>query len=307
MFDQSKIWHWIRTVITEALVVAAIYFLVKHLAGNWNQIAPDLRHIRLGYVVAACLPTLVMLLLVSWGWTIAMRWVGVPLSARTGFEIYYRSSIFRYLPGSFWYLPGRAYLCRQLGVPLTTFAGSAFLELFFLLSAAGILGGIAVTVRFNLIWLSIISLGCLLSIALALFWPKQLRRLALREHNASQGQRAKLVAIIVIYLCAWLMYGTSLSLLLLALNVPVNLSIGNYGYIVSASTAAWIAGFLSFIPTGLGVREASLAGLLQPIAGAEQIVLLSLFQRTIEILLEGCLWIIALLIKNGQEPKIVPK
>jgi len=135
-----------------------------------------------------------------------------------------------------------------------------------------------------------------------LFWPKQLRRLALRERSTGQGQRKRLVAIVVIYLCAWLMYGASLSLLLLALNVPVNLSIGNYGYIVSASTAAWIAGFISFIPTGLGVREASLVGLLQPVAGAEQIVMLSLFQRTIEILLEGGLWIVALLIKN-KSPK----
>jgi len=301
MSDKPKTRHWIRAILAEVLVVAAIYFLVKHLASNWNQIVPILRHIRSGYVVLACLPTLMMLLLVSWGWTLVMRWVGIPLSACTGFEIYYRSSIFRYLPGSFWYLPGRAYLCRQRGISLATFAGSALLELFFLLSAAGIIGGIAVTIRFNIVWLSVISLGCLLSVGLALLWPKQLRRLVLRKHDTSRSQRTKLLIIILIYLSAWFMYGTSVSLLLLALNVPVSLSISNCGYVISASTAAWTTGFLSFIPTGIGIREASLAGLLQPLANTEQVILLSLIQRTMEISLEGCLWFATFFIQNRQK------
>ncbi len=295
--------------ITEALVVAAVYFLVKHLVSNWSQIAPHLQHIRLGYVAAAFLPTLIMLLLVSWGWTFAMRWVGVPLSGCAGFEIYYRSSIFRYLPGSLWYLPGRAYLCQQRGVSLATFAGGAFLELFFLLAAAGMLGGIAAAVRFKHVWLSGVSLVCLLGIALALLWPGRLRRLVLRGRSTGNAQRGGLFAITLVYLCTWFMYGTAMNLLLLALDVPMSISIGNYVYVVGASTAAWMTGFLSLIPTGLGIREASLVGLLQPIASAERIIVLGLVQRTIEIFLEGCLWIAVFWRRRGESlnnnPKVV--
>ena len=280
-----------RTVITEALMVTVVYFLVKHLASNWNQILPHLQYLRLGYVAAAFIPTLIMLLLSSWGWTLVMRWIGVPLSGRAGFEIYYQSSIFRYLPGSLWYLPGRAYLCQQRGILLATFAGGVFLELFFLLAAAGMLAGPSVAARFNLIWPLVVSLVCLLSTVLALLWPEWLRWLVLRESNVGSVQRTRLFAIVLIYLGAWFMYGTSVNLLLLALDVPTTMSIGNYAYAVSACTAAWVAGFLSLIPTGLGIREASLVSLLQPIASAEHMIVLSLVQRTIEIFLEGCLWI----------------
>jgi uncharacterized membrane protein YbhN (UPF0104 family) len=289
MLKRPRIKRWLRTAVADALVVAAVYFLMKHLAGNWHQVAPSLQHIRLGYAVAAFPSTLIMLLLASWSWTLVMRWVGVPLGGWAGLRIYYRSSILRYLPGSLWYLPGRAYLCQQQGVSLSTFAGGTFLELFFLIATAGMLGGIAVSMRFGLIWLLAISLICLSSVALALLWPERLQRLVLRGHNVGSIQRRGLLAVILADLGAWFMYGTSVSLLLLALGVPTTVS--DYAYVICASTAAWTIGFLSLVPTGLGIREASLAGLLRPLAPVEQIVMLGLLQRTIEIFLEGCLWL----------------
>jgi len=314
MREKSGIGRWLKLIVSEAAVVAALYFLVRHLVNNWGQIAPSLRNMRLGYVVAAFVPILVMLLTVSWGWTLAVRWVGSSLGGRAGFAIYYRSSIFRYLPGSFWYLPGRAYLCRERGISLKAFASSAFVELFFLLAAAGVLGGYAVAVRFELVWLLGVSLVCLLSVVLALLWPGQLRRLVVRGNNlesdrsnAREGAlRASLSVIVFVYLCSWLMYGVSLELLLLALDVPAAKSTGNAVYVVSASVTAWMAGFLSLIPTGLGIREAALAGMFCSIAPAEHVIVASLVQRTIEILLEGCLWMVSLWL-GGREMKIIPK
>lgn len=298
MFNKFNIGRWARTIITEALMVIVLYLLIKQLSSNWSRIKPHLKHIRLGYITVAFLPTLVMLLLSSWGWTLVMRWIGIPLSGQNGFNIYYRSSLLRYLPGSWWYLPGRAYLCYQHDISSTEFAGSVFLELFFLLATAGILAGISVAVRFKLTWLLVISLVCSLSIVLVLLWPEQLLHLMPRECNKSiKVQRIKLSAIAFLYLCIWLMYGISVNLLLFALEVPM--TIGVCTYTIGASAASWIVGFLSFVPTGIGIREASLVGLLQPVAPAECVVLLSVVQRTIEVFIEGCLWGIAFLARQG--------
>jgi uncharacterized protein (TIRG00374 family) len=127
-----------------------------------------------------------------------------------------------------------------------------------------------------------------------------------RSNDREDARRATLPMIACVYLCSWLAYGVSLNLLLLALDVPAVKSIGNAFYVVSASVAAWMAGFLSLIPTGLGIREAALAGLFRPIAPAEQVIVLSLIQRTIEILLEGCLWMVSLWL-GRREGKIIPK
>jgi uncharacterized membrane protein YbhN (UPF0104 family) len=280
--------------MSEALVVTALYYLVRHLTGSWQQIAPSLEQLRFGYVVGAFSLTLVMSLLVSLGWTLAMRWVSVSLSVRDGFAIYYQSSILRYLPGSLWYLPGRAYLCQQRGIPFVLSARGMGLELFVLLANAGALGGAALAAQFNSAWLSVLSVVCLVSMGVACLKPSWLRRLVLRERSPDDGQRASLAAISVVYLFAWLMYGVSMYLLFPALRLPVETSIGGFAYVVSASIASWLAGFVSPVPLGLGIREVVLANLFGPIGIADSIVLLSLLQRAIEILVEAGLWVAAL-------------
>jgi uncharacterized membrane protein YbhN (UPF0104 family) len=291
--EKSTIGRWIKTAITDVLVVTALYFLVQYLAENWHQIAPHLQDIRPGYVIAASVPTLLVLLLSSWGWTLIMRWLGAPMSAWLGFQLYYQSSIFRYLPGSLWYLPGRGILCQRQGISLSLFGKSAFLELFFLLAAAGMLGAVSVAVRYAWAWLSVASLAALLGMIAVVVFQKRFRRLVLWKSELDSVPRTGVVWIILTYVATWGMYGASLNLLLAALGIPVQ-SVWESLYVTSAGVAAWTIGFLSFVPTGLGIREASLVGLLQPIAPAYYVVVLGLVQRSLEILLEGGLWCIIL-------------
>ncbi|MBN2004369.1 MAG: flippase-like domain-containing protein [Anaerolineae bacterium] len=301
MPEKSKIGRWIKTAVADVLVVTALYFLVKYLVGNWYQIVPHLQDIRPGYVIAASVPTLLVLLLSSWGWTLIMRWLGVPLGGWLGFQLYYQSSIFRYLPGSLWYLPGRGILCQRQGISLSLFGKSAFLELFFLLAAAGMLGGIAVAVRYEWAWLSAASLATFLGMIAVVVFQKHFRRLVLWKSELDSAPRAGVVWIILTYIGAWCMYGASLNLLLVALGIPVQ-SVWDGLYVTSAGVAAWMIGFLSFVPTGLGIREASLVSLLQPIAPAYYVIVLGLVQRSLEILLEGGLWCV-ILAKRLLSPK----
>jgi uncharacterized protein (TIRG00374 family) len=64
-------------------------------------------------------------------------------------------------------------------------------------------------------------------------------------------------------------------------------------YVVLVNTAAWIVGFLSFIPTGLGVREVVLVLLFMSSIGGATVIAASLIQRMVELACEGVLWLVA--------------
>lgn len=301
--SKPQIRRWLKALATEALVVTAIYFLISHLVSNWNQIAPKLQHIRYGYLALATLATLSMQLLMPWGWIFAMRWVGIPLSGQVGFKIYYRSSIFRYLPGSLWYLPGRAYLCQQRGIPLTLFSASAVLELFFLLTLGGAISAVALASRFRFAWMPIASAAYLFCIIIVLIRPGIVRWFVLRKSSLNDS-RSNIFALMVVCLFIWLTYGISVILLFSSFDVSIMSSAQDVMYTISATVAAWMSGFLSFVPTGMGIREVSLSFFFQQTIQSYHIILISLTQRTIELLLEGGLWLVATWMKQDSSPII---
>jgi glycosyltransferase 2 family protein len=291
-----------KGLIGRALAVVALGFLISELARNWQAIAPYLEHARPAYLMVALVPTLAMQLLMSLGWTSALRWFGVAISVSDGFGIYYRSSIFRYLPGSLWYLPSRAYLCQQRGISLTTFARSVSLELLMLLTTGGLLGAAAIAVRLQSNWPWMIGLACLAVLVVLQVWPERLRRL-FRDSSVVRGERVLLLAIGLVYLGMWFAYAVTIALLLAGLGLSMANPIGSLLYILSANTAAWLIGFLSPVPAGVGIREAALVGFFQPIAPAPYIIFVSLVQRMLELLLECCLWVVAIRMKRTRDQR----
>jgi uncharacterized membrane protein YbhN (UPF0104 family) len=280
-------------VAGQIFMFGAAYLLALRLGQQWQQIASDLGRMRAFPVAGAFVATLIMLLLMSAGWTMAVRAVGAPLALREGFSIYYQASIFRYLPGAVWHLPGRAYLCQQRGISLAAFAQSTFLELFFLLGCGAALAGWGMAVYLSRPEVLVLSVAAALTMALVVIWPD--RRLFLA------GQRALMPAVLnrralalmpPIYAAVWFAYGGAVALLLHALpgNQPPPLL-----NIVIANAAAWSAGFLSLAPAGLGVRELSLSVMLGAGLSAAAVAA-SLTQRVMELILEGVLWGVARLV-----------
>ena len=291
----------LRTLASQAVLVVAAGFLILRLAQDWTQVAPSLQRIQWGYVIAALVPTLGTLVATSWGWTWAMRWAGIPLSGWKGFSLYYRSSIFRYLPGSFWYIAGRAYLCQQESIPLSVFATSALVELFYLLAIGGSLGGGVGLLRSEFVFLLGMSAVCFLALVIMTIFP---RLFALPQKFRRQmsmplnPNRAILLYLWAIYLVAWLLYGLAFYWVLLSVVGPARIPIF---YALTVNTASWGVGFVSLVPTGLGVREAALSFLFQPYVPAHDVIIASLLHRIVEVSVEGCLWQFALRIK-GDSP-----
>jgi uncharacterized membrane protein YbhN (UPF0104 family) len=281
------------TVAGQSFMFGTLYVLGLRLREQWPLIASDLSHMRVLPATGGLLATLALLLLMSAGWTFALQAVGESISMYTGFSIYYQTSIFRYLPGAVWNLPGRAYLCQKRGISLTIFAQSAFLELFFLLGCGAILAGWGMAVylsRPEFLALSVASMGVL---GLVIAWPECL--LALKWRQALRPRvinRHALLVMLLIYVAIWFVYGGAIALLLYALpgtQPPPLLTM------VIKNATAWTAGFLSLSPAGLGVRELSLSIMLGADLSAAAVVA-SLTQRVMELCLEGLLWGMAKLV-----------
>jgi len=287
----DRAWRHVLWNIAGQLVMGmAIYFLVVRLI---SSPIPDLRYMDLDLVIGALFLNLVMLLLMSLGWTCALHAVGVPMSLRSGFALYYRVSILRYIPGSIWNFPGRAYLCQQRGIPLTTFTKSAFFELYFLLTIAGALAGWGISIYLGnpgLLLLSSVTTGVLL-LAIILLFPRfsALLRKILGLARAETLSSRPMAAMIVIYAAVWISYGVAMAFLLLALPGTPSF---NPLFVIPMSTTAWVAGFLSPSPVGIGVRELCFSVMLG--SGFESaVVVASLIQRVLELGLEGVLWLVA--------------
>lgn len=289
-----------KSIIPQTLVIVAFFFLGKYLIENKSEIINALRETQPIYMMLGIVLTLLMLVLMSVGWTFSIRLTGYKLSAMKGLIVYYRSSIFRYLPGTLWYLPGRGYFCQQEGISITAFSTSAGLELFYILSTAGLLGGIGLEMHFGRggVIVSVISLLVMMGL---LLFPGILNLSFIRKYFSRIPSRREHFQMIVIYLIVWVTFGMSIVILLIALNSPIHNN--DIFFIITVNTAAWLIGFLSFIPLGLGVRETTLVWMLGSIAPIEVVFMMSLLQRAIEISGEAGLWILASWIQKQQRSK----
>jgi glycosyltransferase 2 family protein len=289
----------LRGWISPLLVAVALFFLLRTIVVNWQQVLPMLRHIRPIYLVPAVLLTLAMQLLMPEGWRLSLRWSGSELGSRDAFRIYYRSSIFRYVPGSLWYLPTRAILAQKQGVPLRAFTAASVMELVLLLGVATVLAGGALAAWSGRAWLLGISALSLLGFAVLLVNPAWLRRVV-RADNESTA-RLVIVQALLVYVGIWLVYGASLYALLLGFQVIDAFSLQQAAYVLAANAAAWLAGFLSLLPAGIGIREVSLVALFSSVAAAALLLAISLLQRSIELLLEAGLWLAATLSARAKQ------
>jgi uncharacterized membrane protein YbhN (UPF0104 family) len=286
----NRLLKTVVTVVGQVLMGVALYLLATQLMRNWEQIASDLVNMQIGFLAAALFLTLVMLLMMALGWTLALQATGVQITLRTGFIIYYRTSILRYLPGSVWNFPGRAYLCQKQGIAISAFAQSTFLELFFLLATCGVWAGWGMANYFGSpfpLILSAVAAGAILTV---IKWHRfVLSAIGRIAFMPPIKNRHTLLSILLVYTLIWVIYGEAIVLLLQAMPgirpPPILLAI-------ATNSAAWAAGFLSLSPFGLGVRELGLAVMLGPELSMAAI-LASLVLRCMEIGFEGLLWITA--------------
>lgn len=212
-------------------------------------------------------------------WRLWLRAAGVSLGYLAAFRVLYRTNLAKYLPGGGWHFVGRVVLAQRVGVP----ALATTLTL-----ALDVIGHVAGAVVFSLACAGasglapsapILVLGGVVLIGLhpaVLNLCLQLAgKLLRREVPAVSFTYARMLGMTALYAANWVVIAAGFYMMVFAF-APSTPALPA----MAAFAAAWLAGVVApLAPAGLGVRDATLAVLLEALCPPGMGAALALLSR----------------------------
>jgi len=256
------------------LVILLIFFsaLGWGLSGSFNSAANDLHHSNLAVFIAGCAVLGVYYLVFVFGWMWILREWGVRLSYPAALRAEMVSMLAKYIPGGIWTPAARVVAARRAGVTDAALVTSSMLLEAGLSAVAGVMVFVLSLayvddVKAPLAPLIIFGVVIAILVQPRVFRPlahKVLRRLGYKQELPNMRART-LSALLVFYACTWVVGGTALWLMLRSVGAhPEAASIVFLGGV--SAVGAIVAVLVVFAPSGLGVREASMYGLILAVA-----------------------------------------
>jgi hypothetical protein len=273
-----------------AFAAVVLGFLAWALGDVWSDAIPRLADADLVTLAAALLvlAAYYCLFVVGWQWILAAFGIRVPY--RLALQAEMASMLAKYVPGGVWTPIARIMWLRRAGkVESTSLVLSSILLEAGLSAVAGILvftGGLAAVEAVDAPLLPLFAFGLVTAILLHPRVFTALARALFRRFDAPEPPRLPyraLVGLLAYYAFTWLVGGAALYLLLRSLDADPGLE--TIPYLGGAAAVGAIVAVLAvFAPSGLGVREASMYGLmvvLVPAAAALGATVLNRFAITL--------------------------
>ena len=256
------------------LVILLIFFsaLGWGLRGSFNSAANDLHHSNLAVFIAGCAVLGIYYLVFVFGWMWILREWEVRLSYPAALRAEMVSMLAKYIPGGIWTPAARVVAARRAGVTDAALVTSSMLLEAGLSAVAGVMVFVLSLayvddVKAPLAPLIIFGVVIAILVQPRVFRPlahKVLRRLGYKQELPNMRART-LSALLVFYACTWVVGGVALWLMLRSVGAhPEAASIVFLGGV--SAVGAIVAVLVVFAPSGLGVREASMYGLMLAVA-----------------------------------------
>jgi hypothetical protein len=219
------------------------------------------------------------------GWIAIITSLGGRIGVVHHVRIYCLANAAKRLPGTLWYVGGRAALYGRMGVPARTVVTASAIE-----GALIWLSGLAVSVPILMvvmperrwIWL---SLGVLLLIGI--LNPKTLRWILARAARDGGSPRMALLPVygwLLLYMAGW---GVGGVLLAAVVSLFAPLPIGQLPFVIGTWTVAGTASMLAiFLPSNFGVTEVTLTALLSRLVPVGVAILVAISIRLLTTLLD---------------------
>jgi hypothetical protein len=237
------------------------------------------------------------LLYVIWLWSRMMAQFGVKLPFRTHVAYYAQANLAKRLPGTLWYVAGRAQLYDQAGVPMRLTAMCSGIEFIVSTLSSAIVGvaflvyglsGFAASSQAGLLRSATIIAIPALCLALVLL-PWIIRRLMRRADLAFSSVISirALTRLTMLYLGVWVLGGL---LLYAIVRIYAPLAPNTLSFLIGCwGASSLIASLVIFMPTSFGLKEISLGVLLTLIVPAS-IAVITVIVIRIAITLFEVLW-----------------
>lgn len=248
-------------VVAQWLFAAAlVWFAVRALGGQWNEVAAGIRGLRPDWFLigAASALTLLAYALLIEGWRRLIAGAGERLKWRHAAVIWLAGNLGKYVPGKVWSIVAMSGMAAERGVTPAVAAGSSIMMQIVTIAAGAAVvvasGGVIPGGPVAAVALVAVIVAALLVLPTVI--PRVLALAGKHAENVKVPPRATLWLTIVIASASWVLLSLGFMLFVRGTLPALGGSLLAY---VSAYTASYIAGFLApFAPGGIGVREPAL-------------------------------------------------
>lgn len=262
-----------RVVVGAQLALLALFLLALGwgLRDVWADAAPRLRNASLVDVGLALAVLAAYYLVFVLGWMRILAAYGIRLPYRVALQAEMLSMLAKYIPGGVWTPAARVVALRRFGVKDTSVVLASILLEAGLSAVAGVgvfVAGLAFVDGVDFPLLPLVGFGALVAV---LLWPPVFRAVASRllkpfgAEDVTPLPSRRAFELLGFYALTWPLGGLALFFLLRAVGGDPALS--TIPFLGGASAVGAIVAVLAiFAPSGLGVREASMYGLLLAVA-----------------------------------------
>ena len=296
-----------RVLVAVQLVLAALVlgFLGYFLRGAWADAWPLLRAADPVAIALALALVAAYYLLFVIGWQWILLTLGIRVSYPVALQAEMASMLAKYVPGTVWTPLARIVWLRRVGVQETSVVvGSILLE-----AALSALSGVFVF-AIGLLWVEeanapLIPLAVFSIVIGVLIHPRLFVPLSRRIFRRFGGTEAPalpyrtMLGLTGFYALTWIVGGAALFFLLR--SVGGEPEIASIPYLGGTAAVGAIAAVLSFFaPSGLGVREGSMYGLLLAVATEGVALGATVLNRLVITLVEAVLLLGALAVWGAR-------
>jgi hypothetical protein len=259
--------RWLLVAIQLGALAVLLFFLGWAFRGAWREARPRLKDASPTDVAASIgiLAAYYLLFTVAWQRMLAAWGLRIPYFIALQAEM--ASILAKYVPGTVWIPAARIAALRRAGVRATPLILSSMIVEAGLSGLAGIIVFFVSLTTVGLSAAPVLPLLVLALIAVVGLHPRIFTpgvRRVLRPFGASELPPlpySTLLGLLAYYCLTWLVGGAAIYFLLRSLGGDPSLT--DIPYLGGVAAVSAIVAFLSLItPSGLGVREASMYGLL---------------------------------------------
>lgn len=309
--------RWAMRAFKVALLAAVAWGVHNTLYGAWQQLQGEHwrpTDLKPGWLLAAAGFYLLGQLGPGWFWYRTLRWLGQPAKPRESLRAYYIGHIGKYAPGKAMVIVIRAGLLRGGGTTATAATVAVFFETLTTMGIGAALAVVLLAIRFTEDrWLIGVA-AVLWAIVSGPTSPPIFRRLVkftgagkLDPEMADRLTHLRYRSLVWCWFelaAGWLLMGLSLWATARSAGFPSKLSpFDEIAFCTAAVAIAVVGGFLSFLPGGIGAREAALLKLLAPWYGADGALVASLVSRLVWVAAE----VVAAGLLYARRPREEPK
>ena len=291
----------VRLAAQVALLILCLLPIGRQAAQDWPAVSLLARQVKASALLASVGALILGSLFLPTAMAAFTRSAPRRINYRASALAYFGSQPMKYLPGSFWILPGRVMLLQGLGHEASLASAALLFEMTTQTFSAALVGvGLLEWRDFTSVWYrgvawlilagsSAVSLLLVIAPALArrqLVRPTPIgRALAQVAEIPLPTRLANLLLATLLYAVMWLLMGVSFYALVVAADPRLDVALLPVAIAIFA--LAWLAGFLTPIsPGGIGVRESAIVLLLTPFVGGPQAVAVALLSRMLALAVE---------------------